>query len=229
MDDKPLPSYIPVYPFEGIDWQIVDSFDFFIDLLNKVFTERPGLKFNNSDEFGDYSKAYETAFDQLLLHDIHTTAIRLWRIDKAKIPSPPDEPIKFDFEYLKVMKNWAVKGSSQQCMVSNQSPGEIEKYEKNSIKKKSTNSGEARVKIIAALTQHHQYDDGMIGNYAPIGVNALKRLASVGSNSTVSKFFTDEFGSEPDTKKSTQTGHPIYLAICINPERHAKLRVWLMK
>jgi hypothetical protein len=48
-----------------------------------------------------------------------------------------------------------------------------EKGQKNP--KKSTCNGEARLKMVAALTQHHQYENGSCGCLEPIGVNDLAR------------------------------------------------------
>jgi hypothetical protein len=61
-------------------------------------------------------------------------------------------------------------------------------------KKASTERGEARSKIIAALTEHHRYADGSSLNQQPIGVNELSANHSV-SKSSVSRFFKKEFGS----------------------------------
>ncbi len=69
--------------------------------------------------------------------------------------------------------------------------------------KRSTNPGEARLKLIAALTKHHQYADGGCLNMEPIGVNELQRMAQIGSSSTSSKFFEKEFH-----------GHAKYRAAC---------------
>ncbi len=68
--------------------------------------------------------------------------------------------------------------------------------------KRSTERGEGRVKLIAALTKHHKYADGGCLNLAPIGNNELARLAVV-SDSTASAFFTKEF-----------EGHTKYRALC---------------
>lgn len=58
--------------------------------------------------------------------------------------------------------------------------------------KRSTESGEARSKIIAALAAHHRYDNGSCLNLAPIGVNELAKKIGV-SKSTVSVFFDGKF------------------------------------
>jgi len=68
--------------------------------------------------------------------------------------------------------------------------------------KKSTESDEARTKLIATLTKHHKYDDSSCLNLIPIGNNELARAARV-SISTASKFFNDEF-----------KGHALYKVIC---------------
>lgn len=58
--------------------------------------------------------------------------------------------------------------------------------------KRSTERGEARSKILAALTMHHKYGTADSLNTEPIGVNALSRQAEV-AGSSVSEFFTEEF------------------------------------
>ncbi|MCC7085283.1 MAG: hypothetical protein IT427_09780 [Pirellulales bacterium] len=68
--------------------------------------------------------------------------------------------------------------------------------------KRSTERGEGRVKLIAALTKHHRYADGGCLNLEPIGNNELARLAGV-DQATASAFFKQQFG-----------GHAKYWAIC---------------
>jgi hypothetical protein len=70
--------------------------------------------------------------------------------------------------------------------------------------KRSTQRGDGRAKLIAALTKHHQYADGGCLNLEPIGNNKLARLAGV-SESTASGFFTTQFD-----------GHTKYRASCAN-------------
>jgi hypothetical protein len=72
----------------------------------------------------------------------------------------------------------------------------------NPAPKRSTERGEGRVKLIAALTKHHQYADGGCLNLEPIGNNELAKAAGV-SVSTASRFFKDQFG-----------GHTKYKALC---------------
>lgn len=68
--------------------------------------------------------------------------------------------------------------------------------------RRSTARGEARAKIISALTKHHQYAEGDALNTAPISVRGLAREAGV-EPSTVSAFFADKFN-----------GHDQYQALC---------------
>ena len=68
--------------------------------------------------------------------------------------------------------------------------------------KRSTERGEGRAKLIAALTKHHKYADGSCLNLDHVGNNELAQLAEV-SVSTASAFFKKEFG-----------GHTKYRAIC---------------
>jgi hypothetical protein len=75
--------------------------------------------------------------------------------------------------------------------------------------KRSTEQGEARAKLIAALTKHHQYYNGSCGNLAPIGNNDLARKAGVAKRSA-SAFFAKEFH-----------GHSKYRATCHNSARLA--------
>ena len=68
--------------------------------------------------------------------------------------------------------------------------------------KRSTQKGDARAKLVAALTKWHNYADGGCLNQEPIGVNQLARAADVAS-STASTFFDKEF-----------KGHDKYTALC---------------
>ena len=70
--------------------------------------------------------------------------------------------------------------------------------------KRSTERGEGRAKLIAALTKHHKYADGSCLNLEPVGNNNLGRLVEV-SESTASRFFKKEF-----------KGHSKYRALCNN-------------
>lgn len=73
--------------------------------------------------------------------------------------------------------------------------------------KASTVKGEARAKLIAALTLHHKYQDGGCLNLKRIGVNGLAREADV-APSSASVFFKREYG-----------GHKRYTVLCRDPGR----------
>jgi hypothetical protein len=60
--------------------------------------------------------------------------------------------------------------------------------------KRSTERGEGRDKIIAALAKHHQYENGSCLNYEPIVGNELARIAEVGKG-TVNRFFNRAFNN----------------------------------
>ena len=58
--------------------------------------------------------------------------------------------------------------------------------------KRSPEKGDARLKLIAALTKHHRYAEEAALNLEPIGNNALARAANV-APSVASSFFKTEF------------------------------------
>jgi hypothetical protein len=69
--------------------------------------------------------------------------------------------------------------------------------------KRSTQPGEAREKIVGALTKWHKYESGSCLNSEPVGVRQLSRLAAV-APATVSDFFDENF----------ERGLPEYRSIC---------------
>jgi hypothetical protein len=75
--------------------------------------------------------------------------------------------------------------------------------------KRSTERGEGQVKLIAALTKHHQYGEAGCLNQMPIGNNELARLAGV-NQATASAFFKAKF-----------QGHAKYRAVCRDAGRLA--------
>lgn len=70
--------------------------------------------------------------------------------------------------------------------------------------KRSTEKNEAQVKLIAALTRHHGYENGSCSNFEPIASNELARQAHV-AKSTASTFFKNEFDN-----------HRAYKNACMN-------------
>lgn len=65
--------------------------------------------------------------------------------------------------------------------------------------KRSTEKGEAKAKLIAALSKHHKYADGGCLNMEPIGNNKLARDATV-DQATASAFFKKRFKSHGNYK-----------------------------
>jgi hypothetical protein len=73
--------------------------------------------------------------------------------------------------------------------------------------KRSTERGEGRAKLIAALTNHHQYAGGGCLILEPVGNNELARTAGVAKR-TASAFFNKDF-----------RGHAKYRTLCNDPPR----------
>jgi hypothetical protein len=73
--------------------------------------------------------------------------------------------------------------------------------------RRSTEPGEARVKLFAGLIEHHQYAKGGCLNLEPVGNNELARRVGV-STSTAKSFFDNEF-----------KGHTKYQVVCRDPRR----------
>jgi len=106
--------------------------------------------------------------------------------------------------YLEAMSNAAQANAGRADSPHGGTPGDTATTTKS---KGSTEKGEGRAKLIAALTKHHQYADGGCLNLAPIGNNELARLAGV-SDSTASVFFSQKFD-----------GHTKYRALCGDKSR----------
>jgi hypothetical protein len=110
------------------------------------------------------------------------------------------------------LSSYAAEGLSLSEAVARLSalPGEVKDQNEGALtggkiastRKRSTERGEGRAKLIAALTKHHQYADGGCLNLEPIGNNELANAAGV-SPSTASTFFNNEFD-----------GHTKYKAVC---------------
>jgi hypothetical protein len=83
------------------------------------------------------------------------------------------------------------------------------KTDHGSKRKRSTERGEGREKLIAALTKHHRYSDGSCLHLEPVANNELARQAGV-SRSTASEFFEKVFA-----------GHTKYRALCRDAGRLA--------
>lgn len=91
-------------------------------------------------------------------------------------------------------------------------PHESPTVTSNAKRKRSTEKGEGRMKLIAVLTKHHKYADGGCLNLEPIGSNELARAAGV-APSTASAFFDKEFLAKGDDGG----GHAKYKVLCCDP------------
>jgi hypothetical protein len=72
--------------------------------------------------------------------------------------------------------------------------------------KQSTVNGEAQAKLVAALIAHHDYGNGSVLKWEPIGNNELARKAKVAPGSATA-FFKEHFGDG---------GHANYRRACSN-------------
>lgn len=68
-------------------------------------------------------------------------------------------------------------------------------------KKRGTTKGDSFVKLVAALSKHHQYADGGCLNFEPINNNELARQAKV-DKATASAFFKKAFGGHNKYKNT---------------------------
>jgi hypothetical protein len=89
-------------------------------------------------------------------------------------------------------------------------------FEPPAKRKRSTQRGEAKAKILSALLAHHRYDNGSCGNLEPMGVNELARQANVAASS-VTGFFNSQFGG-----REREDGHYNYKVVCMHPARLAE-------
>ena len=78
--------------------------------------------------------------------------------------------------------------------------------------KRSMGKGEARDKLISALTKHHDYANEGCLNQEPIKNNEIARMADV-AKSTASEFFTRAFGSHKIYSQSCRDRDSIIAAL----------------
>ncbi len=76
--------------------------------------------------------------------------------------------------------------------------------------KKSTQKGDAKEKLSAALVTHHKYKNGRCGQTEPIQNNALARLAGV-SRSSAARFFTSEFEGYQAYRRKCTNGRVVMI------------------
>jgi hypothetical protein len=133
----------------------------------------------------------------------------LLRADEGKGEGDPNECYEQYYASCDSLSHWANLELAR-ITLENSEVKSVEAAAKPStpIKtKRSTERGEGRAKLIAALTMHHKYADGGCLNLEPIGNNELARLAEV-SDSTASAFFNKKFNA------GQKGGHAKYRAAC---------------
>jgi hypothetical protein len=122
---------------------------------------------------------------------------------RTRIPTYPGDLVYFINDFGNDLSEWE---HAMRCLRAAASAAEANGMQargkkpvtaRNSVSrparpKKSTIKDEARDKLIAAFSAHHQYGDGGCLNWEHIGNNELARRAKV-SKSTASGFFVDHF------------------------------------
>lgn len=78
-----------------------------------------------------------------------------------------------------------------------------ETYRSGKQKKKSTQKGEAKAKLLAGLLKYHNYSDGSCLVLEPVGNNELAKIAKV-STASASRFFEVTFGGYKQYAKRCQ-------------------------
>lgn len=81
--------------------------------------------------------------------------------------------------------------------------------------------GDAELKLISGLLEHHRYENGSCGNYEPIGNNALADKLKVG-RPTSSDFFKKAFGGHAAYKRACKNGTLLYVKLKIMAQDFAK-------
>jgi hypothetical protein len=197
----------------GSETQAAVVFDFVLKLRNQPFTV-PGCWIRVAD---DKEQARHLAASDDLATPTRPDVVGEGRLVAVRKLLQPATPAAFDlrnfmqaFDKLPWVKpkdpatvpaaqtGDPVQGKAVETPTANTKPRKA---------KRSTQPGGARLKLIAALTEHHEYAKGGCLNLDPIGHNELARLADVGQGSA-NRFFDDEFG-----------GYENYRTLCADKER----------
>ena len=112
-------------------------------------------------------------------------AYRLFRLRERQMLDRPHGPFNISDALFELRK---VRTAYMETEVVENVPGNRRSG------KRSTAKGEAKIKLVAALTAHHHYQNGSCLNFEPIGVRKLAEMADVGI-STASDFFKKNFVS----------------------------------
>jgi hypothetical protein len=137
------------------------------------------------------AEAYSNAYSRF------TTALKNVRVVLHSHPWEPSVPPSEN--------NTETLNASQQ----NLCPSE---QAKGKGKKASVSPGEAENKLIGALCNYHEFSDDGCGNFEPVGVNELARLAGC-SSSTASLFIRTNFGSLDSYKNLCSRGGEFVLSL----------------
>jgi hypothetical protein len=143
--------------------------------------------------------SYQPLFDRLKAFSIQVRS----KLDVNRIQMAQESG-----EQGRSPKATAIDGASSTVRISEQSSGS-QPTSPQLRRKRSTLRGEAEAKLIATLTEHHQYADGSCLNQESVGNNEFAEAADV-STSTASKFFKENFG-----------GYAKYRAVCRDSGRLA--------
>ena len=160
-----------------------------------------------------FAKLYEVAWyftkDDFPAQEVSDEAFRMASkvtelIDYLKTPISPHAShrpviVQIPTPETQSLVAGSVQSTTESVAGKNKSP-----LRKPKVKHKQTDS---EVKLVAALSRHHQYENGSIGEATPVGCRELGRLAEV-SEKAASGFFKKSFGN-----------HKRYTVICRQPEK----------
>lgn len=152
-----------------------------------------------------------------------TTAASSDRI--AEVLSSEILALRESLEFSEIDATFPISTSGEEDSVPTQSssPHATNGGHESQLSMRSTGKGEARVKIIAKLTQHHGYYNRSCKNFASIGVRQLAHDVGV-AISTVSDFFSNNFGNHKQyTNYCADKGKLIDSLMLLNNELKPKI------
>ncbi|MFH1998899.1 MAG: hypothetical protein ABIK28_04415 [Planctomycetota bacterium] len=194
-------AYLPEHTFEKTRCPTCAIFECFL-LINKRI-----------ELFGDHSRAAvfvdfsnsagDINLNNLVAHKIKAPEMSVEEYDEIiNILAPAQEALSKIYHH----KNGST--AKQNMFINTDSSSPFKKT------KRSTEKDEARIKIISALTAHHNYKKDSCLNFEPIGVNELARKAEV-SSSSVSIFFKKEFHGRDNYRRACGNNQSLISALKI--------------
>lgn len=134
-------------------------------------------------------------------------------LDSLSVDGPIDVPSLAVWAWLAAQENLltdGVEGRAKSFVVESISQTKETELTKNNTqtntRTKLSNTNQSKEPaLISAIIAHHQYDNGSVLNWDPIGSNALAEEANVGKG-TASKFFKKWFGTHDRYKKACISG-----------------------